>query len=34
MEPIETVGVALKFGLALESPRSFISRTFGKSAIA
>jgi len=34
MEPIETVGVAVKFGLALESPRSFVSRTFGKSAIA
>jgi uncharacterized protein YbjT (DUF2867 family) len=33
IEPIETVGVAVRFGLALESPKSFINRTFGKSSI-
>lgn len=33
VEPIETVGVAVRFGLALETPRSFVERTFGKSAI-
>jgi len=32
IEPIETVGVAVKFGLALETPRSFITRTFGQSS--
>lgn len=32
IEPIETVGVALRFGLALESPRSFIARFFGQTA--
>ena len=32
MEPIETVEVAVKFGLALESVQSFIERTFGKTS--
>jgi uncharacterized protein YbjT (DUF2867 family) len=32
MEPIETVEVAVKFGLALESVQSFIDRTFGKTS--
>lgn len=27
--PLETVGVAVKFGLSLESPQAFINRTFG-----
>lgn len=30
MEPIETIEVAIKFGLALETPKAFVSRTFGK----
>lgn len=33
MEPIETIEVAVKFGLSLETPKAFISRTFGKSAL-
>ena len=33
IEPIETVAVAVKFGLALESPKSFVTRTFGKSSL-
>lgn len=33
IEPIETVGVAVRFGLALESPKSFVTRTFGKSSL-
>jgi uncharacterized protein YbjT (DUF2867 family) len=33
IEPIETVGVAMKFGLALEGPKSFITRTFGQSSL-
>jgi len=34
IEPIETVEVAVKFGLALETPKAFIGRTFGKSSVA
>lgn len=32
LDPIETVGVAMKFGLALESPKSFVARTFGQAS--
>jgi len=32
IEPIETIGVAVRFGLALEGPKSFIARTFGKTS--
>jgi len=32
MEPIETVEVAVKFGLALETPQAFVQRTFGRSS--
>lgn len=28
IEPIETVGVAVRFGLSMETPRAFIERTF------
>jgi len=33
MEPIETVETAVKFGLALESTRAFIERTFGTPTV-
>lgn len=33
MEPIETIEVAVNFGLSLETPKAYISRTFGKSAL-
>ena len=34
LEPIETVEVAIKYGLALESPRAFIARTFGQPSVS
>ena len=33
IEPIETVGVALRFGLAMETASAFVDRTFGKSSL-
>jgi len=33
IDPIETVGVAMRFGLALETPKSFVKRNFGESSL-